>query len=172
MAKRVTGRLASSDVPHDGKDFHEGTLSMQRKASAAWQGSLKDGKGTLSTESGVLKQTQYSFSSRFENGVGTNPEELLAAAHAGCFTMALSAQLGEAGMKAEKLDTTATVTIEEVGNGFTITQNHLDLVARIPGADKAKFDAAVKAAETGCPVSRLFNTKISVSARLEALAPA
>jgi osmotically inducible protein OsmC len=147
-------------------------LSMQRKASAAWQGSLKDGKGTLSTESGVLKQTQYSFSSRFENGVGTNPEELLAAAHAGCFTMALSAQLGEAGMKAEKLDTTATVTIEKVGNGFTITQSHLDLVARIPGADKAKFDAAVKAAETGCPVSRLFNAKISVSARLEALAPA
>jgi osmotically inducible protein OsmC len=172
MAKRVRERLASFDTPHDGQDFHEGTLSMQRKASAAWQGSLKDGKGILSTESGVLKQTQYSFSSRFENGVGTNPEELLAAAHAGCFTMALSAQLGEAGMKAEKLDTTATVTIEKVGSGFTITQSHLDLVARIPGADKAKFDAAVKAAETGCPVSRLFNAKISVSARLEALAPA
>jgi lipoyl-dependent peroxiredoxin len=145
---------------------------MQRKATAAWQGGLKDGKGTLSTQSGTLKQTQYSFSARFENGVGTNPEELLAAAHAGCFTMALSAELGEAGLKAERLDTTATVTIEKVPDGFSITESHLDLVARIPGADKAKFDAAVKAAETGCPVSRLFNTKISVSARLEALAKA
>src|SRR4026209_1099997 len=102
---------------------------MQRKASAAWQGGLKDGKGTLSTESGVLRQTQYSFSSRFESGVGTNPEELLAAANAGCFTMALSALLGEAGMKAEKLDTTATVTIKEVGDGFSISRSHLDLVA-------------------------------------------
>jgi lipoyl-dependent peroxiredoxin len=143
---------------------------MQRKASAAWQGGLKDGKGTLSTESGVLKQTQYSFSSRFETGVGTNPEELLAAAHAGCFTMALSGQLAEAGMKAEKLDTTATVTIEKVGDGFSITKSHLDLVARIPGADTARFDAAVKAAETGCPVSKLFKAEISVSARLESLA--
>jgi osmotically inducible protein OsmC len=143
---------------------------MQRKASAAWQGGFKDGKGTLSTESGVLKQTQYSYSSRFENGVGTNPEELLAAAHAGCFTMALSAQLGEAGMTAQKMDTTATVTIEKVGNGFSITKSHLDLVARIPGADKTKFDAAVKAAETGCPVSKLLKAEISVSARLESLA--
>ncbi len=140
---------------------------MQRKASAAWQGGLKDGKGTISTETGVLKQTPYSFSARFENGTGTNPEELLAAAHAGCFTMALSGQLGEAGMTAQKMDTTATVTIEKVGNGFSITKSHLDLVARIPGADKAKFDAAVKAAETGCPVSRLFKAEISVSARLE-----
>jgi len=140
---------------------------MQRKASAAWQGGFKDGKGTISTETGVLKQTPYSFSARFENGTGTNPEELLAAAHAGCFTMALSAQLGEAGMTAQKMDTTATVTIEKVGNGFSITKSHLDLVAKIPGADKAKFDAAVKAAETGCPVSRLFKAEISVSARLE-----
>ena len=115
----------------------------------------------------MLKQTPYSFSARFESGAGTNPEELLAAAHAGCFTMALSGQLGEAGLTAQKLDTTATVTIEKVGNGFTITKSHLDLVARIPGADKAKFDAAVKAAQTGCPVSRLFETEISVSARLE-----
>jgi osmotically inducible protein OsmC len=143
---------------------------MQRKASAAWQGGLKDGKGTLSTESGVLRQTQYSFSSRFETGVGTNPEELLAAAHAGCFTMALSALLGEAGMKAEKLDTTATVTIEKVGDGFSISRSHLDVVARIPGADKARFDTAVKAAETGCAVSKLFKAEISVSARLESLA--
>src|SRR5213596_2912370 len=123
---------------------------MQRKASAVWQGGLKDGKGSLSTDSGVLKQTQYSFSTRFENGVGTNPEELLAAAHAGCFTMALSAQLGNAGMTASKLETTATITLDKLPDGFAITKSHLDLVARVPGADKAKFDAAVKAAETGC----------------------
>jgi lipoyl-dependent peroxiredoxin len=140
---------------------------MQRKASAVWQGDLKTGKGSISTDSGVLKQVQYSFSTRFENGVGTNPEELLAAAHAGCFTMALSAQLGGAGLTAQKLETTATVSLEKVGDGFSITKSHLDLVARVPGADKAKFDAAVKAAETGCPVSKLFKAEISVSARLE-----
>jgi osmotically inducible protein OsmC len=139
---------------------------MQRKASAVWQGGLKDGKGTISTDSGTLKQTQYSFSTRFENGVGTNPEELLAAAHAGCFTMALSAQLGGAGMTAQKLETTATISLEKVGDGFSITKSHLDLVATIPGADKAKFDAAVKAAESGCPVSKLFKAEISVTARL------
>ena len=139
---------------------------MQRKASAVWQGGLKDGKGSLSTDSGVLTQTQYSFSTRFENGVGTNPEELLAAAHAGCFTMALSAQLGNAGMTAQRLDTTATVSLDKVADGFVITKSHLDLVAHIPGADRAKFDAAVKAAETGCPVSKLFKAEISVTARL------
>lgn len=139
---------------------------MQRKASAVWQGDLKTGKGAISTDSGVLKQTQYSFSTRFENGVGTNPEELLAAAHAGCFTMALSGQLGAAGMVAEKLETTATITFEKVGDGFSITKSHLDLVAKIPGADKAKFDTAVKNAETGCPVSRLFKAEITVSAKL------
>lgn len=140
---------------------------MQRKASAVWQGDLKSGKGSLSTQSGVLKETQYSFSTRFENGVGTNPEELLAAAHAGCFTMALSAQLGGAGMTAEKLETTATITLEKGDDGFSITKSHLDLVAHISGADQEKFDAAVKAAETGCPVSKLFKTEISVTARLE-----
>jgi osmotically inducible protein OsmC len=140
---------------------------MDRKASAMWTGGLKDGKGTLSTDSGALKQTQYSFSTRFENGVGTNPEELLAAAHAGCFTMALSAQLGNAGMTAQKLETTATVTLAKVGEGFSITKSHLDLVANIAGADKAKFDAAVKAAETGCPVSKLFKAEITVNARLQ-----
>ena len=140
---------------------------MQRKGSAIWQGGLKDGKGSLSTESGVLKQTQYSFSARFENGIGTNPEELLAAAHAGCFTMALSAQLGNAGMTAQRLETTATVTLEKLADGFAITKSHLELVARVPGADRAKFDAAVKAAETGCPVSKVFKAEISVSARLE-----
>jgi osmotically inducible protein OsmC len=139
---------------------------MQRKASALWQGGLKDGKGSLSTDSGVLKQTQYSFSTRFENGVGTNPEELLAAAHAGCFTMALSAQLGNAGMTAQRLETTATVSLDKVADGFAITKSHLDLVAHIAGADRAKFDSAVKAAETGCPVSRLFKAEISVTARL------
>ena len=139
---------------------------MQRKASAVWQGDLKSGTGAISTDSGTLKNTQYSFSSRFENGVGTNPEELLAAAHAGCFTMALSAQLGEAGMTASKLETTCTISLEKVGEGFSITKSHLDLVATIPNADKAKFDAAVKAAETGCPVSKLFKAEISVNARL------
>src|SRR5438046_7980736 len=140
---------------------------MQRKASAAWSGDLKSGKGSISTDSGVLKQTQYSFSTRFENGVGTNPEELLAAAHAGCFTMALSAQLGAAGLTATKLDTTATISLERVGDGFSITKSHLDLVAKVPGADKATFDAAVKNAETGCPVSNLCKAAISVSATLE-----
>jgi osmotically inducible protein OsmC len=139
---------------------------MQRKASAVWQGGLKDGKGSLSTDSGVLKQTQYSFSTRFENGVGTNPEELLAAAHAGCFTMALSAQLSNAGMTVQRLETTATLSLDKVADGFAITKSHLDLVAHIPGADRAKFDSAVKAAETGCPVSKLFKAEISVTAQL------
>jgi osmotically inducible protein OsmC len=139
---------------------------MQRKASTVWQGDLKSGKGAISTDSGTLKNTQYSFSTRFENGVGTNPEELLAAAHAGCFTMALSAQLGGVGMTASKLETTCTISLEKVGEGFSITKSHLDLVATIPNADKAKFDAAVKAAETDCPVSKLFKTEISVNARL------
>src|SRR5580698_7631044 len=121
--------------------------TMQRKASAVWQGDLKSGKGTISTDSGTLKQTQYSFSTRFENGVGTNPEELLAAAHAGCFTMALSGQLGAVGLKADKLETTATISLEKVGEGFSITKSHLDLVAKVPGADQAKFDQAVKNAE-------------------------
>src|ERR1700752_624144 len=126
----------------------------------------QSGKGSISTDSGTLKNTQYSFSTRFESGVGTNPEELLAAAHAGCFTMALSAQLGNAGLSATKLETTCTISLEKVGEGFSITKSHLDLLAHVPGADKTKFDAAVKAAETGCPVSKLFKTEISVNARL------
>src|SRR5205823_12924567 len=117
---------------------------MQRKGSAVWQGGLKDGKGTISTESGVLKQTQYSFSTRFENGLGTNPEELLAAAHAGCLTMALSAQLGNAGMTASKLETTATITVDKLPDGFGITRSQLDLVAHVAGVDMSKFEAAVK----------------------------
>jgi osmotically inducible protein OsmC len=140
---------------------------MKRKATAVWTGDLKSGRGSLTTESAVLSQTQYSFSTRFENGIGTNPEELLAAAHAGCFTMALSAELGKAGMTAERLETAATITLEKGADGFSITRSHLELSARIPGADRAKFEAAVQAAETGCPVSRLFRAEITAHAVLE-----
>ena len=141
---------------------------MQRKGSAHWSGGLKDGEGTVSTASGVLNNTQYSFSTRFENGIGTNPEELIAAAHASCFSMALSAQLGNAGMTAESIDTTALVTLEKMDAGFTITSSHLDVSVKIPGADKAKFEEAAKAAETGCPISRVLNTKITMNAKLVA----
>jgi len=139
---------------------------MQRTGSAHWSGGLKDGKGTVSTASGVLHGTQYSFSTRFENGAGTNPEELIAAAHAGCFSMALSAQLGNAGMTAESIDTTATLTLEKTEAGFSITASHLDVTVKIPGADQAKFEEAAKAAEAGCPVSRVLNTKITMDAKL------
>ena len=139
---------------------------MHRKASAVWSGDLKSGKGSISTDSGVLKQTQYSFSTRFENGVGTNPEELLAAAHAGCFTMALSAPLGAAGLTATKLETTATISLEKVGDGFSITKSHLDLTAKVPGADNVKFQELAGMAKAGCPVSKLFNTKITLDAKL------
>ena len=140
---------------------------MDRKATAIWEGSLKDGKGVISTESGVLKQTQYSFSTRFENGVGTNPEELLAAAHAGCFAMALSNQLGSVGLTPKKLEARATISIEKKSDGFTITKSHIDLVAVIPGATQEQFQTAVKTAEVGCPVSKLFKAEISVSATLQ-----
>jgi len=140
---------------------------MHRKATAIWHGNLKNGSGTLSTESGVLKQTQYSFSTRFESGNGTNPEELLAAAHAGCFAMALSNELGNNGMVPKTLEATANIKLEKVSDGFVITESHIDLIADIPGADKDKFDAAVKTAETGCPVSKLFKANISVSAKLK-----
>lgn len=139
---------------------------MNRKASAVWNGGLKDGKGTISTESGALKQTQYSFGTRFENGVGTNPEELLAAAHAGCFSMALSGQLAGAGLTAEKIETTATVWFEKLADGWTISKIHLDVVARIPGAEKSKFDAAAAAAKAGCPISRVLKAEITMDARL------
>src|SRR5882757_255112 len=111
---------------------------MKRKASAAWRGGLKDGKGVISTDSGVLKDTQYSFSTRFENGVGTNPEELIAAAHAGCFSMAFSAELGKAGLTPESINTTATITFEKTDAGFTVTESHLDVTAKVKGADKNK----------------------------------
>ena len=141
---------------------------MQRTATAQWKGGLKDGKGTVSTQSGVLSQTQYSFSTRFENGVGTNPEELVAAAHAGCFSMALSAQLGNANMTAQTIDTKATLTMEKTEAGFTITAIHLDVKARIPGGNKAAFDKAAEDAKKNCPISRLLNTKISMTASMEA----
>jgi len=139
---------------------------MQRTASAHWTGGLKDGKGTVSTQSGVLNQTQYSFSTRFENGVGTNPEELIAAAHAGCFSMALSAQLGNAGMTAESIDTKATLTLDKTDAGFSITAIHLDVKVKIPGADKAKFETAAQDAKKGCPVSRVLNANITMDAQL------
>lgn len=140
---------------------------MQRNASAHWSGGLKDGKGTLTSPSGVLKQTPYSFATRFESQPGTNPEELVAAAHAGCFSMALSGQLAAAGMTAESIDTTSTVTLEKLDTGFTITTAHLQVKVKIPGGDKAKFEVAAKAAETGCPISKLFNAKITMDAVFE-----
>ena len=136
--------------------------------SAVWSGGIKDGKGKLSTQSGALDNTQYGFNSRFEDGPGTNPEELIGAAHAGCFTMALSGKLGEAGMTAKSLNTTATVTLEKQDAGFTITAVHLNLVAEIPGANQAAFDAAVLDAKQNCPVSKLLNATITLDARLEA----
>jgi osmotically inducible protein OsmC len=139
---------------------------MIRKASAVWNGSLKEGKGAISTDSGVLSKTQYSFSTRFENGAGTNPEELIAAAHAGCFTMALSAQLGNAGITPESLETTAAVTLEKLEAGFTVTKIHLDVTGRIPGNDAAAFDKAAQAAKAGCPISRLLKADITMTAKL------
>src|SRR5262249_31174575 len=128
---------------------------MKRKASAEWKGNLKEGKGTISTDSGVLSKTQYSFSTRFENGQGTNPEELIAAAHAGCFSMALSNQLGSENLTPDSINTTATVTLEKLETGFTVTEVHLDVVAKIPGANEAAFNKAAEAAKTGCPISKL-----------------
>src|SRR5262249_17316414 len=141
--------------------------SMQRKASAVWQGNLKSGKGTISSASGVLSNTQYSFSTRFEQGAGTNPEELIAAAHAGCFSMALSAQLGEAGLTPERVDTTATVTLEKTSSGFEVTSSHLDVRAKVPGASQEAFDKAANNAKAGCPISRLLNARITMAASLE-----
>jgi osmotically inducible protein OsmC len=141
---------------------------MQRKGSAIWNGDLKSGKGTMATASGVLKETQYSFSTRFENGIGTNPEELIAAAHAGCFSMALSGQLGEAKLAPTSVQTTATVTLEKSDAGFTVTRVHLDVVAQVPGASQGAFDKAAAAAKAGCPISRLLKVEITMTAKLEA----
>jgi osmotically inducible protein OsmC len=139
---------------------------MIRKASAVWQGGLKDGKGIVTTDSGVLSKTPYSFTTRFENEKGTNPEELIAAAHAGCFSMALSAQLGNANITPQKIETSADLTMEKLDAGFTITQIHLTVRATIPGADAAAFDKAAQAAKAGCPVSRVLNAKITMDAKL------
>jgi osmotically inducible protein OsmC len=140
---------------------------MKRKASAVWRGDLKAGKGKISTESGALKETQYSFSTRFENGVGTNPEELIAAAHAGCFSMAFSAELGKAGITPESINTAATITMDKTGAGFTVTASHLDVTAKIPGVDKTKALEIANAAKAGCPISRLLKANITMDAKFE-----
>jgi osmotically inducible protein OsmC len=139
---------------------------MNRNGSAVWRGGLKDGKGTVSTQSGVLKDVQYSFSTRFENGIGTNPEELIAAAHAGCFSMALSGQLGNASLTANEIATTATVTLEKGEQGFAVTKVHLVVEADVPGASQEQFATAAAAAKAGCPISKLLNAEITMEARL------
>jgi osmotically inducible protein OsmC len=139
---------------------------MNRNGSAVWRGGLKDGKGTVSTQSGVLKDAQYSFSTRFENGIGTNPEELIAAAHAGCFSMALSGQLGNAGLTADEINTTATVTLEKQAQGFAVTKVHLVVEASVPGASQEQFETAAANAKSGCPISKLLNAEITMEAKL------
>ncbi|MGA8301417.1 MAG: OsmC family protein [Terriglobales bacterium] len=139
---------------------------MERKASAVWNGGLKDGKGTISSTSGVLSNTPYSFTTRFEGTPGTNPEELIAAAHAACFSMALSAQLGGANLKPESIHTSATLTMEKLDAGWTITAVHLDVVAKVPGASAEAFNKAAGDAKAGCPVSKVLNAKISMAAKL------
>lgn len=138
-----------------------------RKASALWKGNLKDGSGTISTESGVLSNSQYGFKSRFESGKGTNPEELIGAAHAGCFSMALSLILQEAGFTADKIETHAAITLDKVADGFAITSSHLEVTAKIPGVDAAKFQELADKAKVGCPISKVLDTKITMNARLE-----
>ena len=140
---------------------------MQRKASAVWKGGLKDGKGTVSASSGVLSNTPYSFTTRFENTPGTNPEELIAAAHAACFSMALSAQLGAANLTPESIQTSATLTMDKLDGGWTITAIQLDVTARVPSADDAAFNRAAENAKSGCPVSKVLNAKITMNAKLE-----
>ena len=140
---------------------------MQRKGSAVWNGGLKDGKGTVSTASGILNNAPYSFVTRFENEKGTNPEELIGAAHAGCFSMALSAQLNNAGLKPERIATEATVTLEKLEAGFAVTTVHLQVSARVPGATQEQFNTAANNAKAGCPISKLLNAKISMDAKLE-----
>lgn len=139
---------------------------MKRSASAVWSGGLKDGKGTVSTDSGVLSAVPYNFGMRFENEKGTNPEELVAAAHAACFSMALSMILGQAGMTAENIDTKATVSLDQVEGGFKVTASHLQTTVKIPNADRAAFQKAVEAAKSGCPISKLLNATITMDAKL------
>jgi osmotically inducible protein OsmC len=138
----------------------------KRRASAVWKGGLQDGKGTVSTDSGVLSATPYNFRMRFENEKGTNPEELVAAAHAACFSMALSLFLGQAGMTAESIETSAEVSLEQVDGGFAVTSSHLNTRVKIPNADRAAFEKAVETAKSGCPISKLLNAKITMDAKL------
>ena len=140
---------------------------MKRTASAVWKGGLKDGKGSISTESGVLSETQYSFATRFEEGKGTNPDELIAAAHAGCFSMALSAQLGTENQTAESIQTEAAVTLLKTDAGFTVTAVHLKVRAKVPGASPPDFQKAAEAAKANCPISRLLKAEITMEAKLE-----
>jgi len=140
---------------------------MKRTATAAWKGGLQKGAGNISTQSGILNNAQYGFKERFEEGPGTNPEELIGAAHAGCFSMALAAQLEKEGMTADRLQTTATVTFENVDGAFSITAIHLDLLASVPCADQAKLERVANIAKNECPVSKLFNAPITLSAKLE-----
>lgn len=140
---------------------------MQRKASAEWKGSLKEGSGAVSSSSGVFSKTPFSFGTRFGDQPGTNPEELIAAAHAGCFSMALSAQLGGAGLTPDSIKTNATLTMEKLDSGWTITAIHLDVVGKVPRADAAAFQQAADAAKAGCPVSKVLNAKITMNAKLE-----
>ncbi|MPZ39338.1 MAG: OsmC family peroxiredoxin [Rhizobiales bacterium] len=140
---------------------------MKRKASAIWNGNLKDGKGTISSDSGVLSNTQYSFATRFADGKGTNPEELIAAAHAGCFSMALSNELGKADLTPESIKTSAVVTLEQTASGFAITAVHLDVAAKVPGADQGAFEAAANTAKSNCPVSKVLKADITMDAKLE-----
>ena len=141
---------------------------ITKKGSAVWTGDFKQGSGTISTETGVLDNAAYGAKSRFEGGQGTNPEELLAAAHAACFSMAFSLMLGEAGMTPSEIHTDAAVSLDKVGDGFAITSSHLTVRAKVPGADQAKFDQIAEQAKAGCPVSKLFNTEISMDATLQA----
>ena len=141
-------------------------MKINRRGSAVWQGGIKDGKGAISTQSGALNAYPYGFASRFEGVPGTNPEELLAAAHAGCFTMALSLILGEAKLTAEQMDTSANVTLEQVEGGYAITAVHLTLKAKVPGADQASFEELANKAKAGCPVSKLFKAEITLDATL------
>ena len=137
---------------------------MKRNANAEWKGGIKDGKGVISTDSGVLDKTQYSFSTRFEDGKGTNPEELIAAAHAGCFAMALSLQLQQAGMTAESIQAKATVSLDKVDGGFAITESHLEVKVHVVGGDPAAMEKATNDAKAGCPVSKVLNAKVTMNA--------
>jgi osmotically inducible protein OsmC len=139
---------------------------MIKKASAVWKGGFKDGGGTISTESGALKEAPYGVKARFESGPGTNPEELIGAAHSGCFAMAFSLMLGEAGFTAERIEVRAAVTLEKTGDGFSITSSHLDVTAKIPGIDQAKFTEIANQAKAGCPVSKVLKTSITMDAKL------